>query len=134
MPDSSLRVQGSVRNALDEHWTSHHRNTERTIKYERRRSEGYSPAEAAALAEHDEVPPYVYQEYPKALYALDGETIVVANAAEERQKLAEGYYATLAEQLAAREAFEADLSQPEETEESADAAPPVKRSHKKKVA
>ena len=134
MPESHVQTQGSTRDAINEHFASDRRNAEKVLKYERRRAEGYPPQEAAALAQQDEVQPYIYQEFPKALYALDGETCLVKSAAEEREKLAGGWYATLAEQLAAREAFEADLSQPEESEEPAD-APPVKRSHnKKKVA
>lgn len=134
MPESHVQTQGSTRDAINEHFASDRRNAEKVLKYERRRAEGYPPQEAAALAQQDEVQPYLYQEFPKALYALDGETCVVKSAAEERAKVNDGWYATLAEQLAAREAFEADMSQPEESEESADAAPPVKRSHKKKVA
>lgn len=122
MPESHVRAQGSTRDAIKEFFAAEQRNAEKIEKFHR------------GLPDDAEVPPYIYQEFPKALYALDGETCVVKSAAEEREKLAGGWYATLAEQLAAREAFEADLSQPEESEEPAD-APPVKRSHnKKKVA
>jgi hypothetical protein len=122
MPESHVRAQGSTRDAIKEFFAAEQRNAEKIEKFHR------------GLPDDAEVPPYLYQEFPKALYALDGDTCVVRSAAEEREKVADGWYATLAEQLAARESLEADLSQPEESEESADAAPPVKRSHKKKVA
>ena len=101
MPDGNVSAKGSTRDAIREFFASEARNALRIEKFNR------------GLTDDDELPPYVHQDYPKALYAPDGESIVVKSAAEERTKVAEGYFASLAE-------FEAALeSLPEEYEESA---------------
>jgi hypothetical protein len=116
MPDP-VRAQGSTRDAIREFWNTERRNGERIQKFN------------LHLSEDDELPPYVPEEhpYPKALYAPDGETIIVAGAQEERERLAEGYYGSLAECLAAT-----DVALPDEADEYADAVQPPKRSHSKK--
>lgn len=111
MPESSVRAQGSTRDAIREFFAAERRNAERIQKFN------------LGLTDEDELPPYVHQEYPKALYAPDGETIVVESAAEERRHIGEGYYASLAEYLAATEV---EMPETEET------APAPKRSHSKK--
>jgi hypothetical protein len=118
MPDP-VRAQGSTRDAIREVWATERRNAEKIQKFN------------LHLSEDEELPVYVPEEhpYPKALYAPDGETIVVGSAQEERERLAEGYYASLEAFLSAT-----DVELPEDAADFADTAQPVKRSHKKKTA
>ena len=133
MPEGPARVRtsGSTREAIREFFAAERRNAERIEKFNR------------GLSEEDELPPYVHQEYPKAMYPLgfpDDEPILVENAEQERDRLEQGYYNSLAEQKAAREEFEQDIGHSrEEPEEEAiqtvaPKPPPPKRSHKKKPA
>jgi hypothetical protein len=121
MPDSHVRAQGSTRDAVKEFFAAERRNSERIERFNR------------GLNEDDELPPYDPAEhpYPKALYAPDGETAVVANAKEERERIAQGWFATLAE---AQEAAEGEAPFDVDPDEPSDFTLPdkPKRSHSKK--
>lgn len=122
MPDSPLRALGSTRDAIREFFAAERRNSEKIEKYNR------------GLSEEDELPPYVHQDYPKAMYPLgypEDDTALAKDLREEQRLIADGYYPSLAEQQQAREAFEADIGQPEETEEAAPARGPGGRFQKK---
>jgi hypothetical protein len=99
------------------------RNAERIQKYN------------LGLTDDDELPVYYPEEhpFPAAMYAITGESIQVADEAEKRARLREGWYASFAEMRAAQEAIEeaeaAGGAPPPEEE----AAKPV-RSHKRKGA
>ena len=84
---AQVRAVGSARDATRNFFDSEVRNDEK----QRRVTLG--------LTEDDELPPYVHQDYPKALYPeTEGDDpIVVANPEEEAVKLHAGYFATLAE-------------------------------------
>ena len=127
MPDN-VRALGSTRDAIREFFAAERRNSEKIEKYNR------------GLTEDDELPPYVHQEYPKAMYPLgypQEDPVVAQDLREEQQRMAAGYYPSLAAQQEAREAFEAQLAPSDEMEEElaefAGTAQP-KRSHKKKTA
>jgi hypothetical protein len=124
-----VKATGSTKEAVREFFVAEQRNSERIQKFN------------LGLGDEDELPPYTHQEYPKALYPndSDGETIVVQSAKEEREKMAQGYLASLAEAQAAWEAARdessgEDAPNAEEPDEFAPAdQPKAKRSHKKKV-
>lgn len=131
MPEGPARVRasGSTREAVREFFAAEVRNNERIRKFE------------LGLTDDQELPAYVPEDhpYPKAMYPLgypQEEPIVVEDANEEREKVNEGYYPSLAEAKAAREELEADVGQPEEEETATPVPtpkpPPPKRSHKKK--
>lgn len=131
MPEPArVKATGSTKEAVREFFVAEQRNSERIQKFN------------LGLSDEDELPPYTHQEYPKALYPEnpDGETIVVQSAKEEREKLALGYCASLAEAKAAwesapEEAFDDDTPDSEEPGELAPVEQPkAKRSHKKKSA
>jgi hypothetical protein len=87
-----VRTSGSTMLAVQEFFGTERRNGDRIQKLN------------LGLSEDDELPPYVYQEFPKALYGPDGETALARNAEEEQAKLREGYFPTLEAALAAEEA------------------------------
>jgi hypothetical protein len=106
MPDN-VRALGSTRDAIREFFAAERRNSE-IEKYNR------------GLTEDEELPPYVHQEYPKAMYPLgypQEEPVVANDLREEQQRMAAGYYPSLGAQQEAREAFEAQLAQPDEMDE-----------------
>lgn len=108
MPDSPVRTLGSTRDAIREFFAAERRNSEKIEKFNR------------GLTEEDELPPYVYQEYPKAMYPLghpEEDAVLAKDLREEQRWIAEGYYPSLAEQQAAREAFETEIGQAEEPNE-----------------
>lgn len=110
MPDPAVRALGSTRDAIREFFAAERRNAEKIEKYNR------------GLSEDDELPPYVHQDYPRAMYPLgypEEEPIVAKDLREEQRFIADGYYPTLAEQQAAREAFESEIGQQDESEETA---------------
>jgi len=89
MPEPRVRSNGSVELARQEFFAAERRNDDKKRKAE------------LGLSEDDELPPYVYQPYPKAMYAIGNEdSITVKNAAEEQSKLKEGWYSSLDEALA----------------------------------
>jgi hypothetical protein len=107
MPDN-VRALGSTRDAIREFFAAERRNSEKIEKYNR------------GLTEDEELPPYVHQEYPKAMYPLgypQEEPVVANDLREEQQRMAAGYYPSLGAQQEAREAFEAQLAQPDEMDE-----------------
>jgi hypothetical protein len=80
-----LKTKGNVRQAVQEFFLSEARNWERI----RRRDLG--------LTDDDEMPAYVFQEYPKVVYDAELMPVEVHSAQEEQQKLGEGCCSTLAE-------------------------------------
>ena len=114
MPDTpAVRALGSTRDAIREFFAAERRNSEKIEKYNR------------GLGEDDELPPYVHQDYPKAMYPLgypQEETALAKDLREEQRWIAEGYYASLAEQQQAREAFESEIGETDESD-SAESVP-----------
>lgn len=113
MPEQPIRAFGSVREALNIYWETYRRNTDKIERHNRN------------LSEDDELPPYVYQEYPKAMYPLgypQEETALAKDLREEQRWIAEGYYPSLTEQQQAREAFESEMGETDESD-SAETAP-----------
>src|SRR5262252_4127034 len=90
MPDARVRSNGSVELARQEFFAAERRNDDKKRKAE------------LGLSEDDELPQYVYQPYPKAMYAIGNEdSLVVKNAAEEQARLKEGWFSSLDEAIAA---------------------------------
>lgn len=84
---AQVKAHGSTRDAVRNFFETEVRNGEKIRKHE------------LGLTDDDELPPYVHQDYPKAMYpAHEGDdTIVVQNADEEAKRSHEGFFATLAE-------------------------------------
>lgn len=112
--NGQVKTQGSVRDAIRAFFEQERRNSERIEKYNR------------GLSEEDELPPYTHIDYPKALYANDGEAIVVQTAAEERVKLQEGFYPSYAALQEAIERVNATHAEPAEAS-AAEEAPRRRR-------
>lgn len=89
MPEAQahVRASGSTRLAVREYFAGETKNAERIQKFN------------LGLTDDDDLPPYVHQDYPKAMYSPDSDPIVVQNASEEREQQQEGYYSSLAEML-----------------------------------
>jgi hypothetical protein len=87
--EAHIKKSGSVNLAIQEHFASARRNDERQRKYD------------LGLGEDEDLPPYVYQPYPRAMFAPGNQdSIVVKNAAEEKAKQKEGWFSTIGEALA----------------------------------
>lgn len=84
---ASVRAEGSTREAVKEFFAAEAKNSDKIRRH------------TLGLAEDEDLPPYTYEEYPKAMYPYDAgdEPIVVANEAQEQARLEDGYFSTLAE-------------------------------------
>ena len=84
---AQVKAHGSTRDAVRNFFETETRNAEKIQRH------------TLGLTEDDELPPYVYQDFPKAMYPEDegGDPIIVADYNEEQKRSAEGYFATLAE-------------------------------------
>jgi hypothetical protein len=84
---ASVRAEGSTREAVKEFFAAEVKNAEKIQRH------------TLGLSDDEDVPPYVYQPYPKAMYpyAEGDDPIVVENESQEQARIDEGYFATLAE-------------------------------------
>jgi hypothetical protein len=84
---AQVKTHGSTRDAVRNFFETEARNAEKIQRH------------VLELSEDDELPAYVYQEFPKAMYPEHegDDPIVVADEDEESKRAAEGYFASLAE-------------------------------------
>jgi hypothetical protein len=84
---AQVKAHGSTRDAVRNFFETEARNAEKVQRH------------VLGLSEDDELPAYVHQEFPKAMYPEQegGDPIVVEDEDEESKRTAEGYFASLAE-------------------------------------